>query len=129
MLAAINRQNTSKLFVLCILFCVNLIQVDGQEVKLFRAQNLYKAKNYEQAIKAIDSAVAHPVTSKDYVTWTTRAYIYFAVYKGTDKNKLNSRLRDTIISSLQRSIDLHPDSAYIQNNKKLLTVLASGYFN
>src|SRR4051812_39015172 len=101
----------------------------AQEEKLAKAQQLLGAKNAEQAALVIDSVIAHPDTKGDFISWTTRAYIYFDLYKRTDRSKLNSALRDTIISSIRVSQSLSPDSVYKENNKKLLTNLAANYFN
>ena len=101
----------------------------AQEEKLSRAQQLYRAQKYEQAAHAIDSAVVHPQTAKDFVGWTTRAYIYYYMYIRTDKAKLQSDLRDTVLISIRKSITLNPDSDYVNNNKKLLVNLAAHYFN
>jgi hypothetical protein len=101
----------------------------AQNDKLNRAQQLLQDKNADQAKLAIDSVVIHPETKGDYVSWTTRAYIYFEIYKRADKQKLNSSLRDTILSSLKRSNSLKPDETFATNNKKLLSNIAAGYFN
>jgi hypothetical protein len=101
----------------------------AQEDKLYRAQQLLQSKETEQAALAIDSVIAHPQTREDFISWTTRAFIYFEIYKRTEKNKLYSPLRDTIISSLRTSQSLKPDSVYHENNKRLLTNLAANYFN
>jgi hypothetical protein len=63
------------------------------------------------------------------VSWTTRAYIYFEIYKRGDKTKLNSPLRDTIVSSLQVSNALKPDADYMNNNRRLLVSLSTHYYN
>ncbi len=95
-----------------------------------RAQDLYQVqKKPDLARIAIDSVVLHPETKKDFAAWTTRAYIYHEIYKRTDKNKLNSSLRDTIISSLKISNSLNPDPEYKTNNNKLTTVMAITYYN
>lgn len=104
----------------------------AQEEKLVKAQQIYRAKGpgyVEQARQIIDSVVVHPQTKKDFVAWTTRAFIYFDLYKNTDKFKLNSALRDTIIASLVISNSLQPDSADMIQNNKLLVNLAKNYFN
>ncbi|MBL7930391.1 MAG: hypothetical protein JNL60_00730 [Bacteroidia bacterium] len=101
----------------------------AQEDRLNRAQQLYRAKNVAEAIPCIDSVVRDPQTSKDFIAWTNRAYIYFDAYKVKDKQKLNSALRDTIVSSIRMSNRLQPDSAYAMNNKKLLMNLSANYFN
>jgi len=101
----------------------------AQNDKLNRANQLLQAMSIDQAKLAIDSVIVHPETKGDFVSWTTRAYIYFAIYKRTDKLKLNSALRDTIISSLIISNFLKPDETFASNNKKLLSNIAAGYFN
>ncbi|MBA2612005.1 MAG: hypothetical protein H0U95_08545 [Bacteroidetes bacterium] len=101
----------------------------AQNDKLNRAQQLLQSKNADMAKLAIDSVIVHPETKADFVSWTTRAYIYFEIYKRTDKLKLNSNLRDTIISSLKTSNSLKPDETFAGNNKKLLSNIAAGYFN
>jgi len=108
-----------------------LFAVNGfaQNDKLNRAQQLLQEKNVDQARLAIDSVVVNAETKGDFVSWTTRAYIYFEIYKRTDKQKLNSALRDTVIASLKRSNTLKPDETFATNNKKLLSNLAAGYFN
>jgi tetratricopeptide (TPR) repeat protein len=101
----------------------------SQEATLNRAQQLFRAQKYEQAALAVDSAVAHPQTTRDFVSWTTRAYSYYYIYVKTDKAKLESRLRDTVLISVRKSIALNPDSDYVANNKKILVNLAAHYFN
>ncbi|PBQ33343.1 hypothetical protein CNR22_16680 [Sphingobacteriaceae bacterium] len=104
----------------------------SQEDRLVRAQQLMRAKapgSIESAAKAIDSVIVNPQTKKDYVSWTTRAFIYFQIYKANDKQKLNSSYRDTIINSLIVSNSLQPDSSYLVQNNSLLTNLAKNYFN
>ena len=104
----------------------------AQEEKLSRAQQLLRAKapgSIEAAAHCIDSVVVHPQTKNDFVAWTTRAFIYFEFYKATDKFKLNSANRDTIINSLVRSNQLQPDSGYLVQNNKLLVNLSKNYFN
>lgn len=114
------------LMSLLMLFSVGVFaQVD----KLDRARQLLQAKDVDTAIPAIDSVVVHPDTKNDYVAWTTRAFIYFEKYKRSERLKLNSPLRDTIVSSLRRSMKLKPDEDYTLNNKKLITTIASGYYN
>jgi tetratricopeptide (TPR) repeat protein len=113
------------------LFGTLLLSAAGsaQEDKLFRAQQLLKAKQSDQALVVIDSVATHPQTKEDFITWTTRAYIYFDLYKRTDRMKLVSPLRDSIVSSLNRSNSFKPDSMYARQNKSLLTNIAVGYFN
>ncbi|MDO9001760.1 MAG: hypothetical protein Q7W45_18480 [Bacteroidota bacterium] len=101
----------------------------AQNDKLNRAQQLLQTKNADLAKLAIDSVILHPETKSDFVSWTTRAYIYFEIYKRNDKQKLYSPLRDTIISSLIISNSLKPDETFTINNKKLLSNIAAGYFN
>jgi hypothetical protein len=101
----------------------------AQNDKLNRAQQLLQSKNADLAKLAIDSVIHHPETKGDFVSWTTRAYIYFEIYKRTDKLKLHSALRDTIVSSIKISNSLKPDETFATNNKKLLSNIAAGYFN
>jgi hypothetical protein len=113
------------------LFGTLLLSAAGsaQEDKLYRAQQLLKAKQSDQALVVVDSVITHPQTKDDFITWTTRAYIYFDIYKRTDRLKLHSPLRDSIISSLRKSEHLKPDSMYARQNKSLLTNIAVGYYN
>lgn len=101
----------------------------AQEDKLSRAQQLHRSKNVAQAMLAIDSVVIHPQTKNDFVSWTTRAYIYFDAYKVGDKFKLYSPLRDTIVSSLKMSNKLQPDSSFFVQNNRLMSNLSKNYFN
>jgi hypothetical protein len=104
----------------------------AQEDKLSRVQQLYRSKapgSLEAAALSIDSIVVDPQTKNDFISWTTRAFIYFDMYKATDKFKLNSPLRDIIISSLETSNRLQPDSGFASQNNKLLVNLAKNYFN
>jgi tetratricopeptide (TPR) repeat protein len=123
-----NRRHIFKNLLLGILMLLSA-GIFAQEEKLSRAQQLYRAQKYEQASHAVDSAIVHPQTSKDFVSWTTRAYIYYYMYIRTDKAKLESSLRDTVLISIRKSITLNPDSDYVNNNKKLLVNLAAHYFN
>ena len=52
----------------------------AQTDRLNRAQQLLQSKNAELAKLAIDSVIVNPETKGDYVSWTTRAYIYFEIY-------------------------------------------------
>lgn len=97
--------------------------------KLNRAQQLLQEKSVDIAKLTIDSVILNPETKGDFVSWTTRAYIYFEIYKRSEKLLLNSPLRDTIITSLKTSNALNPDETFKENNKKLLFNLAAGYHN
>ena len=108
------------------------IGVYSQEEKLYRARVLLDSKipaNIELARLCVDSLVLDSVTKDDFISWTLRSFIYFDIYKRTEKNKLNSVLRDTIISSILKSNRLNPDETYAGNNKKLLQNIGAGYFN
>ena len=122
------RRNIIKNLVYSILMLC-IINGFAQNDRLNRAQQLLQSKNADQARLAIDSVIVHSETKGDYVSWTTRAYIYFEIYKRTDKLKLHSALRDTILSSLKTSNALKPDETFATNNKKLLSNIAAGYFN
>lgn len=123
-----NLRHIFKNLLLGILMLVSA-GIYGQEERLSRAQQLHRAKNTEQAILAIDSVIVHPQTKNDFISWTTRAFIYFDLYKRTDKTKLNSPLRDTIVASIKISNSLQPDSSFASSNKKLLINLAANCFN
>ncbi|MBI2721502.1 MAG: hypothetical protein HYX39_04950 [Bacteroidetes bacterium] len=97
--------------------------------KLNRATQLLQARTPDLAVPVIDSVVLHPETKNDFVSWTTRGYIYYEIYKKTDKFRLNSSLRDTIISSIKKSNSLKPDEVSLANNKRLLSGLANQYYN
>jgi hypothetical protein len=101
----------------------------AQADKLARASDLLNKKNADAARLAIDSVIRHPETQNDPVSWTTRAYVYFELYKRSERNRLNSPLRDTIVSSLKTSYALKPDADYANNNKRLLVNLSGAYFN
>lgn len=101
----------------------------AQVDKLDRARQLQQAKDINNAILAIDSVVKHPDTKNDFTAWTIRAFIYFDKYKQTDRLKLNSDLRDTIISSIKKSNSLKPDAEFTSNNKKIITSISAGYYN
>ena len=97
--------------------------------KLNRAITLHQSKNADAARLVIDSVIRHAETKGDPMVWTTRAYIYFEIYKRSEKSKLNSPLRDTIISSVKQSNALKPDADYQNNNNKLIYNLAVGLYN
>jgi hypothetical protein len=101
----------------------------AQADRLNRATSLYQQKNIEAAQVAIDSVILHPETKNESLSWTTRAFIYFEVYKKSDKQKLNSALRDTIVSSVKRSNSLNADADIKSNNNKLLISLSTHYYN
>ena len=102
----------------------------AQEEKLERARKLFMEKQFEAARLAIDSVVLHPQTSADFLSWTTRAYIYNEVFKrSNEKMWLKSPLRDTIINCLKTSNKLEPDTVYINNNRKMYRTLSYGMFN
>lgn len=121
-------RNILKSYLLGILMLMSL-GIFAQVDKLDRARQLLQAKDADNAILAIDSVVVHPETKNDFVAWTTRAFIYFEKYKRSERLKLYSSLRDTVVSSLKQSMKLKPDADYITNNKKLITTIASGYYN
>lgn len=101
----------------------------AQNSKLQRAQTLLSEKKIEEARLCIDSTLTHVETKDRFETWTIRAFIYFEIYKKTEKSKLNSPIRDTIVRSLARSNELKPDEDFKGNNTRLLTNMASSYFN
>jgi hypothetical protein len=113
------------------LFGTLLLSAAGraQEERLFRADQLYRAKQSELALQVIDSAAAHPQTSADFITWTTRAFIYYDLLKRSGKSKQISPLRDSIVSSISRSNSLKPDSFYSHQNRVLLNTISASYFN
>lgn len=101
----------------------------AQKDKVYRAQTLLSQKNADAARLCIDSAIAHPESAKMFETWTIRGYIYFEFYKKSDKSRLNSALRDTIVSSVKRSNALNPDEDFKGNNARLMGNIAGHYFN
>lgn len=102
--------------------------LNAQEAKLVRAQALYNEKKPDEAKLCIDSVVTHPETAKRYEAWTIRGFIYFEIYKRSDKTKFNSPLRDTLVASIKRSNSLKPDDDYKSNNDKLLINISSNYY-
>jgi hypothetical protein len=105
------------------------IAMYSQEDRLIRAEQLYRNKNIEPARFAVDSAIVNPQTKNDFTAWTLRAYIYYDKYKVTERAKLESPLRDTVISSIKVSSRLQPDSSYIMQNNKLVLTIAAHYNN
>ncbi len=120
--------NIVKILSFC-LFWLSWLIVFAQESTLVRAQQLYQAKKIDQAKLAIDSAIMHPDTKNKAETWTIRSFIYFDMYKVSEKLLLNSSLRDTILKSLNTSNNLNPDPDYKANNYKLLNSISGHYFN
>ncbi|MCC6371577.1 MAG: hypothetical protein IT236_11280 [Bacteroidia bacterium] len=100
----------------------------AQEDAYRRASELYKT-NPELALKIIDSVIVHPQTQSDFNCWTLRGYIYYELYRKTDKLKLHSPLRDSIVSSILVSNKLKPDSLGESSNKKLLKNISASYYN
>lgn len=121
-------QHIAKHFMTSLLLLVS-VALFSQEDKLNRAEQLYRNKNTEQARRAIDSVIVHPQTKNDFTAWTVRAYIYYDTYKTTERLKLNSSLRDTLVRSIKVSNRLQPDSSYILQNNRLLTTIAAHYKN
>lgn len=113
---------------LCLIMVLGLTGF-AQTDKLNRATQLLQSRNADLARPAIDSVIQHPETKGDFVSWTTRAYIYFEIYKRTDKLKLDSPLRDTIVSSIKVSNSLKPDQDFLNNNRRLLISLSTHYYN
>jgi tetratricopeptide (TPR) repeat protein len=99
----------------------------AQESKLVRAQALYNEKKVDQAKLCIDSVVTHPETAKRYEAWTIRGFVYYELYKRSDKNKFESSLRDTVIASLKQSNKLNPDADYKSQNSKPLAAISGHY--
>jgi hypothetical protein len=94
-----------------------------------RAQDLYGEKKSEAARLAIDSAVVHPETKADPYAWTLRAFIYYDLYKKTDRYRLESPLRDSVVNSVKKSLSFNPEPENLKNNKSVLMNVAFGYFN
>lgn len=101
--------------------------LSAQEAKLVRAQSLYNEKKPDLAQLCIDSVITHPETMKRFEAFTIRGFVYYELYKRNDKSKLESSLRDTIISSVRRSNQLKPDADYKSQNDKMLSTLAAQY--
>jgi hypothetical protein len=110
-------------------FLTLAVAMTAQEERLARAQQLYRSKNYDMAALVIDSVIAHPQTKNDFVSWTYRAFIYYELFKKTDKLKLNSPLRDTVVTSIVISNKLNPDSEIRVQNNRVLVVMYSICFN
>ena len=98
----------------------------AQEDKLNRAIEL-RVSNPTLALQIMDTVIQHPQTKNDYYTWTTRAYIYYELFKANDKLKLYSANRDSIISSIKASNTLKPDSETLANNQRMFVALAKSY--
>ena len=98
----------------------------AQEDKLSRAQSLMTS-DPAQALQIMDTVIQHPITKNDFYSWTIRAYIYYELYKKTEKLKLHSAIRDSILSSIKFSSELKPDSEAVQNNLRMYKSLALGY--
>ncbi len=94
-----------------------------------RAQKFYAEKNTELAKAIIDSVVLNPETSNMYETHTLKAFIYYDLYKKTEKDQLNSTLRDSILSAIKTSNLLKPDTSYKANNAKLINAIIGHYRN
>ncbi len=94
-----------------------------------RAQKLYGEKNAEAAKPIIDSAILNSETGKMYEVHTLKAYIYFEIYKKTDKEKLNSPTRDSVLNAVKVSNSLKPDTTYKANNAKLINAIIAHYRN
>lgn len=109
-------------------FMLGGMVLNAQEAKLVRAQALYNEKKPDIAKLCIDSVVTHPETMKRFEAWTIRGFIYFEIYKRSDKTKFNSSLRDTLVASIKRSNSLNPDADYRSNNDKLMANISSNYY-
>jgi len=101
----------------------------AQADRFNRAVRLYEGKTPDLAKLAIDSVILNPETGKNFMSWSYRAFIYFELYKRADKTKLNSPLRDTIVSSIKTSYALKPDPEFKSNNNKLINSLSAAYYN
>lgn len=110
-------------------FFMITVTAHAQENKIYRAQALLNSGKTDEAKLCIDSVVVHPETVKMPEAWTLRAYVYFDYHKRTEKGKLNSAIRDTIVSSVLKSNALNPDAQIQTSNNKLLNNLAVNYFN
>ncbi len=99
----------------------------AQEAKLVRAQALYNEKKPDLAKLCIDSVITHPETMKRYEAWTIRGFVYYEIYKRSDKSKFESALRDTLLSSINRSNKLNPDADYKSQNGKILVAVSGHY--
>ncbi len=114
--------------LLPVLLLVSL-QVGAQKNKVYRAQTLLSEKKIDQAKLCIDSAMANPEAASMYEAHTVKAYIYFELFKRTNRNSPVNFLRDSIINALKTSNSLNPDEDYKSNNAKLLVNIASNYYN
>ncbi len=101
----------------------------AQEVKIYRAQSLLAEGKAEAAKQCIDSVVIHPETAKLPEAWTLRAYVYLEFHKMSEKNKLYSAIRDTIVQSVIKSNSFSPDAQIQASNNKLMSNFAVNYFN
>jgi len=101
----------------------------AQQAKVEKAFELYKAKNFEAAKSAIDSARVHPETKNDPYTWAVRSVVYYELQRKYEKLKLYSPLRDTCLRSINVSNSLKPDETTAATNKGLIKKLAESYYN
>lgn len=102
-----------------------------------RAVELYQSKQFDPARVVIDSVVLHPETAKDPMAWIQRGFIYYELYKTTDRiksgsawvdYKLESALRDTSIQSILKGLTFNPDDDLKANGPKLLLNYANAYY-
>jgi hypothetical protein len=102
---------------------VNDIYIDYQKTK--------DAKRLDSAKILIDQVVSDPETSKDFIAWTLRGYIYKDLYRTTESQNPASPLRDESVILLKKALAL--DTANKNTNKeaviKGLKWIAASYHN
>ena len=104
----------------------------SQIEKFNKALTLYNSKipsNIDQAAVIIDSVVVDATTKSEPQVWTLRVAIYNDLHKRTEKLKLDSRIRDTVLSSVKMSNSFKPDSNQKAFNYKVVKNLAINYNN
>lgn len=117
------------LILLVFSFTLNTSSVLAQIGAFNRAQKLYGEKNTELAKPIIDSVVLNAETSNMFESHTLKAFIYYDLYKKTEKDQINSPLRDSVLSAIKTSNSLKPDTSYKINNAKVINAIIGHYRN
>lgn len=111
----------------------------GQLDKLERADGLYRAKNFESARTAIDSALMDKEVKLNPQAWQLKSAIYYELNKKYEQFKLNSAYRDSSIKAVfisnsimstspkQYSVELEYNNKVIKNHAAIYHKICKKY--
>ena len=114
--------------VMAIAICVAGIAQNAVLPLTGQAARKYQEKDYVAAKELIEQSVQGE-GAEDAYTWQVKGHIYKELYKENEKFDMDSKSRETAVSSFFKCIEFDKENKYLEWNGTSLRFLASTYWN